>query len=134
MTESGTQVPENLRPLMAAVQRVRAGEDATADLRQATEWLLERAFEVSRGMETIPAPPADAPQEQLQAYEDARQRFLAGLGELEEGLHLLNVYTEERDTYYLDLGEERVLSGTRGITSVGDVWRELLASYQQQRP
>lgn len=134
MTESGTQVPENLRPLLAAVQRIRAGEDATADLRQATEWLLGRAFEVSRGLENVPAPPAEAPAEQLQAYAEARQRFLDGLGELEEGLHLLNVYAEERDGYYLDLGEQRVLSGTRGITSVGDVWRDLLATYQQQQP
>lgn len=132
MTESGSRVPENLKPLVAAVHRLRNGEDAIAELRQTTEWLLERSFEVSRGLEGIPAPPDGAPEDQLQAWQEARQRFAAGLAELEEGLHLLNVYAEERDGYYLDLGEEKVVSGTLGIMSVGDIWQNLLASYQPQ--
>lgn len=132
MPETAFPVPENLRGLLEAVQRVRAGEEALEDLRTAKDGLLARVDQVSRALASLPAPPEDAPADQAAAFEEARSRFEAGLAELEEGLHLVTIHLQEGDPYYLDRAVERVQGGARAIAGVSEVWVELLTRYQAE--
>lgn len=132
MPETEFPVPENLRGLFEAVQRLRAGEEAREDLRTAKDWLLARLDQVSRALASLPAPPEDAPADQAAAFEEAKSRFEAGLAELEEGLHLVTVHLQEGDPFYLDRAVERVAEGARTLSGVSEVWVELLTRYQAE--
>jgi len=126
-------LPENLRPLMQAVQRVRAGDEgARKDLQGSAEWLLGRVDEVGQGLSLLEAPSAEAPEDQRRTWEETQARFQAGLAELEEGLHLVSVFLKEDDAYYLDTAVERVLGGARAIVSINQAWADLLVNYVPQ--
>jgi len=84
---------------------------------------------VAEGLEAQEEPPAEAPDDQRQAFEEGRRRFREGLERLEQGLLLMVVAAEENDPGYVDMALEPLNAGVASIASVGEVWVGVLQRY-----
>ena len=121
---------ENVVKLNNAVEKAKDGEISMEEYMETIFW-FEDLLRKGREEQAKIVVPDDMDQETMEAFEQFRETFELGMGDMEDGIKRLQVFAETNDHNLLDTGMEMILRGGDRLYQVQMTANQLKLAMEQ---